>query len=69
MKVQNGFMQLMDVHKVKIAIKAVPNTPTPVTNENFVNNVEKKSNKIKNKIIIRKAYSNSKFGSNYSNNA
>jgi hypothetical protein len=69
MKVQDGFMQLMDVRRIKIAIKAVPNTPTPVTNENFVNNVEKESNEIGNEIIIREAYSNSKFGSNYSNGA
>jgi hypothetical protein len=69
MEVQNGFMQLMDVRRIKIAIKAISNIPTPITNENFVNNVEKKSNKIGNEIIIRKAYSNSKFGSNYSNGA
>jgi hypothetical protein len=69
MKVQNGFMQLMDVRKIKVAIKAVPNTPTPVTNENFVNNVEKESSEIGDEIIVRKAYSNSKFRSNYSNGA
>jgi hypothetical protein len=69
MKVQNGFVQLMDVRRIKIAIRAVPNTPTPVTDENFVNNVGEKSNKVGNEIIIRKAYSNSEFGSNYSNGA
>jgi hypothetical protein len=68
-KVQNGFVQLMDVRRIKIAMEAVPNTPTPITNENFVNNVEKKSNKVGNEIIVRKAYSNSKFGSNYFDNA
>jgi hypothetical protein len=62
-------MQLMDVRKIKIAIGAVPNTPTPVTNENFVNNMEEESNEIEDEIIIRKAYSNSKFKSNYSNGA
>jgi hypothetical protein len=68
-KVQNGFMQLMDVRKIKIAMGAVPDTPTPITNENFVNNVEKESNEVGNEIIVRKAYSDSKFGSNYSNGA
>jgi hypothetical protein len=62
-------MQLMDVRKIKIAIKAVSNTFTPITNENFVNNVKEKSNEVENEIIIREAYSNSEFGSNYSNNA
>jgi hypothetical protein len=69
MKIQNGFVQLMDVRKVKIAIKAVPNTSTSVTNENFVNNVGEKSNEVKNEIIVRKAYLNLEFGSNYSNGA
>jgi hypothetical protein len=59
----------MNVRRVKITIKAVPNTSTPIINENFVNNVEEKFNKVKNEIIIRKAYSNSKFGSNYSDDA
>jgi hypothetical protein len=69
MKVQNGFMQLMNVHRIKIAIKAVSNIFISVTNENFVNNVEKESNKIKDEIIVRKAYSDLKFGSNYSDGA
>jgi hypothetical protein len=69
MEVQDGFVQLMDVRKIKIAMEAVPNTPTPVTNENFVNNVGKKSNEVGNEIIVRKAYSNSEFGSNYSDGA
>jgi hypothetical protein len=64
-KVQNGFVQLMDVRKIKIAMKAVLNTFTPVINENFVNNVEEESNEVKNEIIVRKAYSNSEFRSNY----
>jgi hypothetical protein len=62
-------MQLMDVRRIKVAIKAVPNIPTPVINENFVNNVGKKSNEVGNEIIVREAYSNSKFGSNYSDGA
>jgi hypothetical protein len=69
MEVQNGFMQLMDVRKIKVAMKAVPNTFTPVTNENFVNNVEEESNKVGNETIVQKAYSNSEFGSNYFNGA
>jgi hypothetical protein len=68
-KVQDGFMQLMDVRKIKIAIKAVSNTFTPVINENFVNNVKKKSNEVENEIIVRKAYLNSEFGSNYFDDA
>jgi hypothetical protein len=62
-------VQLIDVRRIKIAIKAVPNTPTPITNENFVNNVGKESSKVRNEIIVREAYSNSEFGSNYSNGA
>jgi hypothetical protein len=48
---------------------AVPDTFIPVTNENFVNNVEKEFNKVEDEVIVRKAYSNSKFGSNYSDGA
>jgi hypothetical protein len=59
----------MDVRRVKIAMKAVPDTPISVTNENFVNNVGEKSNEIKDEIIVREAYSDSKFGSNYSDGA
>jgi hypothetical protein len=69
MKVQDGFVQLMDVRRIKVAIKAVPDTFTPVTDENFVNNVGEESNKVKDEIIVREAYSNSKFGSNYSDGA
>jgi hypothetical protein len=69
MEVQNGFVQLMDVRKIKIAMKAVSNIFTLVTDENFVNNVGKKSNEVGNEIIVREAYSNLKFGSNYFNNA
>jgi hypothetical protein len=69
MKVQNGFVQLMDVRRVKVAMGAVSNTFTPVTDENFVNNVGEKSNEVGNEIIVRKAYSDSKFGSNYSDGA
>jgi hypothetical protein len=59
----------MDVRKVKIAMKAVPNISTPIINENFVNNVGKESNEVGNEIIVREAYSDSEFGSNYSNGA
>jgi hypothetical protein len=59
----------MDVRRIKIAMGAVPNILTPVINENFVNNVGEESNEVKNEIIVRKAYLNSKFGSNYSNGA
>jgi hypothetical protein len=59
----------MDVRKVKIAMEAVPNIFTPVINENFVNNVGEKSSEIGNEIIVRKAYSDLKFGSNYSDGA
>jgi hypothetical protein len=50
-------------------MEAVPDISTPVINENFVNNVEEESNKVGNEIIVRKAYSDSKFGSNYSDGA
>jgi hypothetical protein len=69
MKVQDGFVQLMDVRRIKIAMGAVPDTFTPITDENFVNNVGKESNEVGNEIIVRKAYSNSEFGSNYSDGA
>jgi hypothetical protein len=69
MKVQNGFVQLMDVRKIKVAMGAVSDTFTPIINENFVNNVEEKSNKVGNEIIVREAYSDLKFGSNYFNGA
>jgi hypothetical protein len=59
----------MDVRRIKVAIGAVPDTFTPIINENFVNNVGKESNEIENEIIVREAYSNSKFGSNYSDGA
>jgi hypothetical protein len=62
-------MQLMNVRRIKIAIGAVPNTFTPVTNENFVNNVGEESSEVGDEIIVRKAYSNSEFGSNYSDGA
>jgi hypothetical protein len=69
MEVQDGFVQLMDVRKIKIAMEAVPNTPTPVTDENFVNNVGEESSEVGDEIIVREAYSDSKFGSNYSDGA
>jgi hypothetical protein len=50
-------------------MEAVSDTFTPVIDENFVNNVEKESNKVGNEIIIREAYSDSEFGSNYFDNA
>jgi hypothetical protein len=68
-KVQNGFVQLMDVRRIKIAIKAVSDTFTPVTNENFVNNMGEKSSEIGDEIIVREAYSDLEFGSNYFNGA
>jgi hypothetical protein len=48
---------------------AVPNILTPVIDENFVNNVEKESNKVGDEIIVREAYSDLKFESNYSDGA
>jgi hypothetical protein len=69
MKVQDGFMQLMDVRRVKIAMGAVPDIFTLVIDENFVNNVEKESSEVEDEIIVRKAYSDSEFGSNYSDGA
>jgi hypothetical protein len=69
MEVQNGFVQLMDVRRVKIAMGAVPDIPTSVTNENFVNNVGKESNEVGDEIIVQEAYSDSEFGSNYSDGA
>jgi hypothetical protein len=62
-------MQLMDVRRIKVAMGAVPDTSTPVTDENFVNNVGKESSEIGDEIIVREAYSDSEFGSNYSNGA
>jgi hypothetical protein len=59
----------MDVRKIKIAIKAVSNTFIPIIDENFVNNIEKESNEVGDEIIVWEAYSNSEFGSNYSNGA
>jgi hypothetical protein len=59
----------MDVRRVKVAMGAVSDTLTPVTDENFVNNVEKESNEVENEIIVREAYSDSEFGSNYSDGA
>jgi hypothetical protein len=69
MEVQNGFVQLMDVRRVKVAMGAVPNISTPVTDGNFVNNMGKESNEVGNEIIVREAYSDSEFGSDYSDGA
>jgi hypothetical protein len=69
MKVQDGFVQLMDVRRVKVAMGAVSDTFIPVTDENFVNNVEEESNEVRDEIIVREAYSDLKFGSNYSDDA
>jgi hypothetical protein len=69
MEVQNGFVQLMDVRRIKVAMGAVLDTFTSVTDENFVNNVGEKSNEVGDEIIIREAYSDSEFGSNYSDGA
>jgi hypothetical protein len=62
-------VQLMDVRRIKIVMGAVPNIFTPVTNENFVNNVEKEFSEVGNEIIVRKAYSDSEFKNNYSDGA
>jgi hypothetical protein len=59
----------MDVRRVKVAMGAVPDTFTPIIDENFVNNVGKESNEVGDEIIVREAYSNSEFGSNYSDGA
>jgi hypothetical protein len=69
MKVQNGFVQLMDVRRVKVAMGAISNTPTPITNEILVNNVEDEFSEVEDEIIVREAYSDSEFGSNHSDNA
>jgi hypothetical protein len=69
MEVQDGFVQLMDVRRVKVAMGAVPDTPTPVIDENFVNNVGEESSEVGDEIIVREAYSDSEFGSNYSDGA
>jgi hypothetical protein len=69
MEVQNGLVQLMDVRRIKIAMEAIPDTPTPITDEILVNNVGDESSEMEDEIIVREAYSDSKFGSNYSNNA
>jgi hypothetical protein len=62
-------VQLMDVRKVKVAIGAVPDISTSVTDENFVNNVEEESSEVGDEIIVREAYLDSEFGSNYSDGA
>jgi hypothetical protein len=69
MEVQDGFMQLMDVRRIKIAMGAIPNTPTPVTDEILVNNVGDESSEMEDEITVREACSNLEFGSNYSDNA
>jgi hypothetical protein len=69
MEVQDGFVQLMDVRRVKIAMEAISDTFTPVIDENFVNNMGEESSEVENEIIVREAYSDLKFGSNYSNDA
>jgi hypothetical protein len=68
MGVQDAFVQMMDVRKVKVSIGAIPDTPTPVPMAEGVKDEGNKSSIIENEIIIREFFSDSESGSNYSTN-
>jgi hypothetical protein len=66
MGVQDAFVQMMDVRKMKVSMGAIPNTPTPIPMAKGVENKGDESSIIENKIIIREFSSDSESDNNYS---
>jgi hypothetical protein len=66
MGVQDAFVQIMDVRKVKVSMGAIPGTFTPVPVAEGMEDEGDKSSIIENEIVVREFFSDSEFGSNYS---
>jgi hypothetical protein len=65
-RVQDAFVQMMDVRKVKVSMGAIPDTPTPVPVAKGVENEGDESSIIEDEIVVREFFSDSESGSNYS---
>jgi hypothetical protein len=65
MGVQDAFMQMIDVRKMKVPMGAIPDTLTPVLMAERVEDKGDKSSIIENEIIVREFFSDSESGSNY----
>jgi hypothetical protein len=63
--VQDAFVQMMDVRKVKVLMGAIPDTPIPVLAAKGMENEGDESFIIEDKIVVREFFSDSESGSNY----
>jgi hypothetical protein len=64
--VQDAFVQMMDVRKVKISMGAIPDTPTPVPVAEEVEDGSGALSIIEEEIVVGELFSDSESGSNYS---
>jgi hypothetical protein len=64
--VQDAFVQMMDVRKVKVLMGAIPDTPTPLPVAEGVEDKGDESSIIEDEIVVREFFSDSESGSNYS---
>jgi hypothetical protein len=66
MGVQDAFVQMMDVRKVKVSMGAIPDTPTPAPVAEGVEDEGDESSIIEDETVVREFSSDSESGSNYS---
>jgi hypothetical protein len=64
--VQDAFVRMMDVRKVKVSMGAIPDIPTPVPVTEGVEDEGDEASIIENEILVREFSSDSESGSNYS---
>jgi hypothetical protein len=68
MGVQDAFLQIMDVRKVKVSMGAIPDTPTSVPMAEGVEDEGDESSIIEDEITVQDFFSDSESGNNYSTN-
>jgi hypothetical protein len=64
--VQDAFVEMVDVRKVKVSMGAIPDTPTPVPVAEEVEDGSDASSIIEKEIVVGELFSDSESGSNYS---
>jgi hypothetical protein len=65
MGVQDAFVQMMNVRKMKVLMGTIPDTPTPVPMAEGVEDKGDESSIIENEIVVWDFFSDSESGSNY----